>query len=287
MIRDFIPTIWSARILSALETTHVYAGVATNRNYQSAFANGGNEVKILETGNVTVSPYVENSTTVLYESPVGLESTFKLDNQNYFGIELEDISAAQSAGGNVINIYARLAALQIADVVDKYIAGLYGSAGVVVNDGGSPIEVNAINIVSIFTLMAKKLDLKNVPQSRYAIISPAIAEKIKLCSVATLTDNTGILTNGRIGNFLGFSIAVSNNVPEASEDTNQKILFGASGASAGITFAEQINSVEALRNPTAFRDRLRGLHTFGAKVIQPDCVGCAYLTVVSEPEPAE
>jgi hypothetical protein len=39
-----------------------------------------------------------------------------------------------------------------------------------------------------------------------------------------------------------------------------------------VAYANQVNSLEALRNPTKFADIVRGLNVYGAKVIKSEAV---------------
>jgi hypothetical protein len=48
----------------------------------------------------------------------------------------------------------------------------------------------------------------------------------------------------------------------------------AGGGNMAISYAEQINKVEAYRPESAFSDAVKGLHLWGAKVIRPE--GLAY-----------
>lgn len=73
-----------------------------------------------------------------------------------------------------------------------------------------------------------------------------------------------------VGQVRGFTVVKSNNVPskKSSPDT-QSIL---AGTNAAVTFAQQVNKVEAMRMQTDFADMVRGLDLYGAKVIRPECL---------------
>ena len=77
------------------------------------------------------------------------------------------------------------------------------------------------------------------------------------------------LRNGQVGMVDNFTILRSHNVPNTAS-TKYKILFG---TAQGITFANQINKVEAFRPEKRFADAVKGLNTYGAKVTRPQCVG--------------
>jgi hypothetical protein len=83
------------------------------------------------------------------------------------------------------------------------------------------------------------------------------------------------LRNGHVGRASGFDIMISNNCPNT---TGQEFAI-ISGTNQGISYAEQINKVEALRPQSAFSDALKGLALYGAKLVRPDSLATALVTV--------
>ncbi len=82
--------------------------------------------------------------------------------------------------------------------------------------GGAAITATTANIDTIFTGARKGLRELNVEDMGdwCAVVSPAIAEKIELIAINkgfNVADAT--LKNGYAGNFLGFDVYVSNNLP--------------------------------------------------------------------------
>jgi hypothetical protein len=53
------------------------------------------------------------------------------------------------------------------------------------------------------------------------------------------------------------------------------------GNNRAITFAEQINKVEAYRPQSSFSDAIKGLVLYGAKVVRPDSLASALVTVTA------
>jgi len=76
--------------------------------------------------------------------------------------------------------------------------------------------------------------------------------------------------NGAIGQVAGMSILVSNNAPTTG--TAPVVSHIVAGHPMGWTFAQQITDVEGIRLEGSFADGVRGLHLYGAKVIQPDAL---------------
>ena len=55
-VANFIPAIWSARLLAHLDKKHVYASLV-NRDYEGEIRNFGDTVKINQIGDITIKDY--------------------------------------------------------------------------------------------------------------------------------------------------------------------------------------------------------------------------------------
>ena len=126
--------------------------------------------------------------------------------------------------------------------------------------------------------LSQKLDENNVPRDgRWVVVPPFyhgwLQKNASFVSYGTQA-NREDLENGIIGAAAGMRIVVSNNLPSAGAGRNYVI----AGHSDGVTYAEQINSVEAYRQQTAFSDAVKGLHLYGYKITRPyvlataDCI---------------
>ena len=76
------------------------------------------------------------------------------------------------------------------------------------------------------------------------------------------TDNPEYIKKGKVGVYDDFDVIMSNNM---AKDTTYA--YCDIRGKKAIAFAGQINEVEALRSEKRFKDIVRGLDTFGAKVI--------------------
>ena len=62
MSLDFIPTVWAARLLTALEESLVYGQrQVSNRDYEGEIREAGNTVKIASIGDVTIDDYTKDT----------------------------------------------------------------------------------------------------------------------------------------------------------------------------------------------------------------------------------
>lgn len=80
------------------------------------------------------------------------------------------------------------------------------------------------------------------------------------------------MRTGFVGNIDNMAVFKSNNVPNTA-GAKYKIIAGHKSA---ISFAGQVDSVEAYRPESQFSDAVKGLHVYGAKCIKPE--GIAVLT---------
>ena len=92
--------------------------------------------------------------------------------------------------------------------------------------------------------------------------TPAVFNAFKNCLITLSTDNPEYIKKGIVGRYDGFDCIMSNNMANDGEYEYCDIR-----GKKAIAFAGQINEVEALRAEKRFKDIVRGLDTFGAKVI--------------------
>ncbi len=287
-VTNFKPTIWSANIQAVLQKTLVFASpMITNRNYEGEVANYGDRVKINQIGSVTISDYAVG-TDITYQDMADASQFLDIDQQKYFGVNLDDVDSAQ-ANVDLMAAYSAQAAYDMADTVDQSISGLYGDAGVVTGLGttGTPLTVTAadstggnVGILELLRRIMVALNKNNVPKAnRWVVLSPDLAGRLAERNVTlyNVRQTQEAADNGYIGQFYGFNIFESNNVADVGNAATpkQKILAGTNQA---ITFAMQLSKVEALRKEKQFSDLIRGLNVYGRKVVRPGCLACATVT---------
>ena len=133
--------------------------------------------------------------------------------------------------------------------------------------GATAITTSAL---AVARLVAHKqtLDENNVPaEGRYTIVPSWFHSLLVLddrfMEYDALTNGSRLI-NGVVGRCLGFEIIQANYALSTGDDW-----YVYSGHPKAITFADQINSVEALRPESSFSDALKGLHLYGGKVVRP------------------
>ncbi|CUN34887.1 MULTISPECIES: P22 phage major capsid protein family protein [Coprococcus] len=274
-VKNFIPQIWSARLLAHLDKIHVYAGLV-NRDYEGEITQYGDTVKINQIGDITIKKY----TGAKIDDPdelTGEQNTLVIDQANYFNFAIKDVDNAQT-NPKLMNEAMARAAYGLNDTVDSLLAGIMvaGAAGAIGSDE-SPIVPTKDDAYDLLVDLGTELTEKNVPLvGRWVVVPPFYHGFLQKDSrfVGNGTDvNMAILQGGHIGAAAGFQIYVSNNVPN-TEGAKYKIL---AGTNAGTSFAEQITETEGYRPESNFSDAVKGLHLCGAKVLQKDAL--ATLTV--------
>ena len=276
-LTNFIGEVWSAQILQSLQKSLVYgqSGVI-NRDYEGDIKGKGDTVRITAHGPITIDNYDKSTGLSDPEDLDDASTTLEISQAKSFNFRIDDADKAQM-NVKLMESATRDAAYQLAEVADEYIAGIMAAqAGNTVGaDGTDKIFDGSTNDVTDEILSCKvALDEANAPfEGRWIIFPPwAVKFLLKDSSITTpqWSGTENVLRNGQIGRLYGFDILQSNNVPNTAGD-HYKVIAGVSRAT---TFADSVNEVEAYRPDKFFADALRGLHCYGGKVVEPDCLVC-------------
>jgi len=271
----FTPEIWSAQLLVNLHNDLVYGSpMVTNRNYQGEISRFGDTVRINAIGGVTVTDYVKDTDFGSRQVLSSAQQVLVIDQAKMFNFEIDDIDEAQN-NPDVMSGAMREAAFSLGNTADTFLSALIAAALPVGptatgnylgdRDGTTAGETHFENLVD----MARKLDENNAPaQGRWAVVSPLVLASLvkdaRFTSFGTEA-NRATISNRAVGTVAGFTIMISNQVPLDSADP-----IVLAGSTMAVTYAEQINSVEAYRPENRFADAMKGLHLYGAKVVRPE-----------------
>lgn len=278
-IDNFIPTIWSARILVALQKALVFAqpGIV-NRDYEGEINEAGDTVKINSIGDPTVFDYTKNTDMPAPETLTSSQKTLTITESKAFNFQVDDVDKAQTRP-QVMDAALSRVAYKLADVVDSYLAAelLAGATLNVIGTTNAPITPTAAAGVNgayeQLVDLGVKLDEQNVPtEGRWVVIPPwyhgLLTKDQRFVSYAAVD----VLYNRQVGEAAGFNILVSNNVPTVTNATPETVYKILAGHAMAATYAEQINSVEAYRPERRFGDAVKGLHLYGAAVERSEAV---------------
>jgi len=267
-ITNFIPQIWSARLLENLHKSLVYTNIV-NRDYEGD-VKFGNAVKINNIGPVTVFDYVRNTDLPAPETLSDAQRTLLIDQAKAFNFLIDDVDAAQ-ANVKLMDAAMQEAAYALADKADQFIASQYVYAANTIGDDTTPVVPTATTAYELLVDASIKLDESNIPRTgRVAVVPPWFYGLLLKDDrfVKYTPQGQDVLRTGQVGQAAGFEIFISNNVPNTT-GTKYKILCGHPMA---ITYADQIEKVEAYRPEKRFADAVKGLHVYGAKVIRPEAL---------------
>jgi hypothetical protein len=271
-VRNFVPTIWSAKLFQELDKAHILVNLA-NRDYEGEIKGYGDQVKINAVGDVTVSNYAPNVTSITPQQLTAAQTILEIDQSKYFAFYIDDVDNAQTKP-KLMGEAMRKSAYALADTADQLIAGFHSEAHVTV--ASTALNASGENILTPLAQTARRLDEANVPaQGRWMVVPPWFHARLVLNKVLETEGSVSAenaYTNGFVGRAFGFDIYMSNNLSTGVSATLDESHYGMAGTSRAISFAEQIVKMEAYRPENSFSDAVKGLHVYGAKVVDPNAL---------------
>ncbi len=275
MALDFIPTVWAARLLTALDSALIYAQPnVCNRDYQGEIREAGNSVKVASIGEVTIGNYAKDTDISAPEILTDAEQTMLIDQSKYFNFYVDSIDQAQQ-NVNVLDEAMRRASWSLRDVADSYLAGLMETAvpgGNTLGSIGTPLEPTSDDAYESLVDLGVLLDESNTPIDGRFVVVPAwfhglLLKDSRFVSSGSMRSDSA-LANGNVGEAAGFTILKSNSVPN-DEGEAYKIIAGHSIATS---YAEQIVDLQTYKPEKRFGDAVKGLHLYGGKVLRPSAL---------------
>ena len=253
-VTNFIQSIWSKKIQDDLELkTKLVANCLREYEGDCKYAAS---VKILGVGEPTIAAY-DSGVDITIEEMSDKGQLLTIDQANYFAFYVDDINQAQSVPG-LKEKYQEKAVHGLAVARDTFVANLIkGATNVTTATTLSREAVKEAIDGAIVKLRERNFDEEGVIE-----ISPMVYNYFKNELITLSTNNPEYIKKGIVGMYDGFEVCMSNNM--AKDSTH--VYCDIRGRKA-IAFAGQINEVEALRSEKRFKDIVRGLDTFGSKVI--------------------
>ena len=253
-VTNFIQSIWSKKIQDDLE---VKCKLVDNclRDYEGDCKYAGS-VKILGVGEPTIGDY-DGSKDITIEEMSDKGQLLTIDQAKYFAFYVDDVNQAQSVPG-LAEKYQEKAVHGLAVARDSYVASLIKTATNVTTATDLTQEAvkEAID-TAIVELRERNFDEEGVIE-----ITPAAYSVFKNCLITLSTNNPEYIKKGIVGRYDDFDVIMSSNMAKDSSHA-----YCCVRGKKAVAFAGQINEVEALRAEKRFKDIIRGLDTFGAKVI--------------------
>ena len=268
---NFIPEIWSARLLKHLDEDLVFKQLV-NTDYEGEIRNVGDTVRVNRIGDIVVGSYTKDGEIGAPQQLSGEQLVLTIDQFKYFNFYVDDIDAAQQNPKTMDDAMNR-AAFALAKEVDKYIAGLYTQAGVKLDNSGAGYQIGTLtgqkNPYDLVVDIVEQMDTHNIPGAGRWIVIPPWFHAALLKSEEYKLAFQDYKTTGEIPVIAGIKVLMSTNLPIVKiSNVNHSVMLA--GTSMAISFAQQLNKVEAYRPEKRFADAVKGLLLFGAKVFYPE-----------------
>jgi len=267
-VTNFIQTIWSRKIQDDLELKTKLVQNCT-REYEGD-VKYASTVKILGVGEPTIGAY-DSTKDINIEEMSDRGQMLTIDQANYFAFYVDDINQAQSVPG-LKEKYQEKAVHGLAVARDTYVANLIKGATNATT--ATNLTEDAIKVAMDAAIVA--LRERNFDEEGVIEISPMVYNYFKNKLITLSTNNPEYIKRGIVGVYDGFEVMMSNNM--AKDSTH--VYCDIRGKKA-IAFAGQINEVEALRAEKRFKDIVRGLDTFGSKVIDEERIQVVKIPLVA------
>jgi hypothetical protein len=230
-------------------------------------------VRVLNAVRPSVRTYVPG-TAITRDAVSSTKVDIDIDQFKYFNIGLDDVIKAQSVPG-AMEATAAEGALALAEEGDKYVASLV-KAGVEATAPTidsvarfTPTKANAIEgVESAFEILYSKNN--RVSDTYWLEVAPSYFKFIRPNILELLTNNVEMAKKGVVGKYANAMVTIENLLPKGQATTANDTVYNILRTEHAIAFIEQIDKVEAYRPEDAFEDALKGLYTFGAKVVRPD-----------------
>ncbi len=287
---NFIPEIWSGKLIENFYDATVLAAIA-NTDYEGEIRQHGDTVNIRTTPEITIKTYVKGQ-TLSVENPDKPKLQLIIDKGEYFACIEDDVDKVQSDIA-LMDQWSKDASERMKIKIDQRvltdilpdISGLNkgANAGRISGDidlgtTGSALAIDKTNVIDLIVDMGTVLDEANAPeQDRFLVIPAKMAGYIKRSDLkdASLTgDSMTPLRNGRLGMIDRFTLYVSHNLNVSSGKFS---VVG--GHKMGFTFASQMTNMETIRSETTFGNIIRGLQVYGYKVVKPEALAQAVITL--------
>lgn len=267
-VSSFIPEIWSASMLQALDAKYI-AVANCNRDYEGDIKERGNIVHICGISPISISDYTKNTDISAPATLTDYVKELEITQAKYFNFQLDDVDYVQSRP-EMLKTAVHNAAQALATAADTYVYTLMTKGA---SKTLSCTPTGASDLINLIIDARTQLFTRNVTDANDISIevSPQVAAQILKEKASLCTDNTDALEGGYIGSIAGCKIYVSNQIVTVDDDTAKTRTYRCFARTRrAVTFAEQLSEVEAYRPESRFADAIKGLHLYGAKVIYPN-----------------
>jgi hypothetical protein len=288
---DFIPEIWSGKLLTKLYAKQVLAAIS-NTDYEGEIKDFGDKVIVRTIPDGTINDYYKGM-ELTFEHLESPSVTLNIDHGKYFGAVVDSIDIYQS-DIKLLDKWATMYGEKMANSIDTHVLAslkaacsadnLDNTAGVISTDillgaTAAPFQVTKENVIDFIIDCGVVLGEQNVPKEGCWMVVPewfgGIISKSDLKDASMTGDGKSVLRNGRIGIIWPFEIFLSNNLPTTTDTvTCWDVPFGNKIA---LTYASQFTTMKRFDPEKSFGEGIKGLNVFGHKVMIDEAIGCGYV----------
>ena len=249
-VKNFIPTIWEARLLAKFHERSVAELITTPPTKIE-----GNKIVFNKVSDVAIKDYTGDVSFDDLDTP---KVEIDLDHKKYWAFKVDDVDAVQAAG-DLIDPHVEEAGYGMQEDADKYVLteALKSTNTVTVTNEKAYDIIVKLNGV----LNKKKVSKAN----RFTVINSEVLEELQLDS--RFTEHYQVLENGLIegAKINGVQLVFS----EELNAGNYAIVVLHKSA---IGYGKQLQETEAMRLQNSFSDGVRGLKVEGCKTLKADGV---------------
>ena len=265
--------------------------------YEGEIKKFGDTVWIRKDPMITVRDY-QKGQNLVNEQPSSIAQSLLIDHGKYWSFVSYDLDRVQTDLKGCLARWADIGSYVIAKAIDTDVLAVMAAGGAAANIGtaagltsasfnlgtdGSPRTVTKADINELFTDCATVLDEQNAPPTgRFLILAPSVAgliAKSDLKNAMITGDATSIMRLGpdHLGQIAGFEVYKSTLLPYGTSSTTcPYCIFGNTEAT---TFATQLVEAKIQDDPFGFGQLHRGLHVYGRKVVKPEGLGAALVSI--------
>ena len=301
-VSAFVPEFYSKKLLKESKEMTDFKNNMCNNDWEGEIKSAGDTVRIStpDLSMITIGEGIVPDTSNVYPKQL----TLTIDKSKSFQFKFNDIEQAQSqfnmmdgymSSANELMMIEVNKELEEAVLEDGEVPTVgYGATG---DPDSASFNVTSATINTAFNRIKKTLQANkalsasgfytfkgNQEQALQLVpvitISPGLFEELVNSTVLTHPTVQGddILYKGVVGQIAGMKIFVDTLLETidahagakyyTADEANRVYVFIA-GTKMGITFAEQYNKVEKLRDPQSFADIGRALYLYGYKITNP------------------
>lgn len=228
-------------------------------------AKQGKQVKILGVGRPTIKKYVPGTPIDNVEEPEDNAIYLNIDQYDYFNYGVDNIDKAQSKEG-LMEALAEETTRGLAEAEDAYLAKVAATGAEAGGISDSTAITTGTNAKKAIDNAFEYLWNKGVTTKDKVTIylTPWFYLLFQDKLVELKTQNDGLLAKGVLGLYNSANVKMSNQL--YNDGTDDHIIVKTSKA---IACCNGIDKLEPYSPEKSFMDAIKGLNTYGAKVVRP------------------